>query len=148
VDRCRANTRPAPIINNAARALPAAGWTKTQTVATRTGPTRNASSFANDSRANAAGNAGLPSSNADQRAADSAPICGIDEPARIPAETISHSGRLLTTAVSNNATATPWASRHRGSTRVWPKRSIRRATCGPITASETANPPVTMPAEP
>ena len=43
-------------------------------------------------------------------------------------------------------TAPAWANSAGGSTRVWPKRSASRASCGPATASATANPPVTSPA--
>ena len=101
-----------------------------------------------DSSANAVGSgaAGSSPSSAAQRAADSAPSWGMVAPASTPPAVISQSGVPAATRASSVATAAAWASSAGGSTRVWPKRSISRASCGPATASATANPPVTSPA--
>lgn len=67
-------------------------------------------------------------------------------PATIPPAVISQPGALAATRASSVATAAAWASSAVGSTRVWPKQSASRASCGPAAASATANPPVTSPA--
>ncbi len=104
--------------------------------------------MASDSSANALGSAAGRSSrsSAAQRAADSAPSWGMVAPASTPPAAMSQYGAPAVTRTSSVATAAAWASSVGGSTRLWPKRSISRASCGPATASATANPPVTSPA--
>jgi hypothetical protein len=106
--------------------------------------------LASDSSANAVGSAAArPSrSSATQRAADSAPSWGMVAPASTPPAVISQSGLPTATRASSVATAAACAASAGGSTLVWPKRSASRASCGPATASATANPPVTSPAVP
>ena len=147
---CAAKHSPPATTKAAASIVPAAGYPLAPRMLTRTGPARYAVSLTTDSSANAAGNAAARSSrsSAAQRAADSAPSWGMLAPTRTPPAVISQSGTPAAARASNAATAPAWASSTGGSTRVWPKRSISRASCGPATASATANPPVTSPAAP
>ena len=139
--RCALSASPPTSTSAAASAVPARGSASVATVPTSAGPARKATLDAIDSSANAVGSSSLPASACDQRAATSAPICGIVAPASTASGSIGP-------PASSPAIARPCAVTNSGTTRVCPYRSMTRATCGPITASVTAKAPVTRPARP
>lgn len=90
---------------------------------------------------------GDPARRCRQRAADSAPAGGTDAPASAAGAGRDQPGACVVHRTNNAAIAATNTVAVTDTTRACPRRSTARATCGPTTASATANTPVAVPAD-